>query len=239
MSIPPRTALHTQLEATQHEPEALLAAVACRFGSKVAIASSLGAQSLVIIDMLHQLGRTLPVLFLDTDLHHPETVALRLRIQSRYRLPITRVRPDLSLDEQADRYGPELWKRDPDVCCLLRKVQPLDEALSGLDAWVTGLRRGPSSPRADLQQVEWDADHNLVKINPLAHWTRDEVFAYLARNDVPYNPLLDQGYRTVGCAPCSQPACLSDAPDDERAGRWTGATKTECGIHVATEETEK
>ncbi len=213
------------------DPLDVLRAVTDQFGDRIAIASSLGPQTLVVIDMLAGLGRPVPVFFLDTGLLFPETYELRERIQARYDLQIRSVRPRESVRAQAATHGDALWDRDPDACCKLRKVEPLRGALSELDAWITGVRRDQSTSRGSTSLVEWDHAYGLVKVNPLADWNRARVFAYLAAQDVPYNPLLEQGYRSIGCAPCTHPVSADADPNDERAGRWAGTAKTECGMH--------
>ncbi len=197
------------------------------FGERVALATSLGPQSLVILDLLHRMGRPIPVFFLDTGLLFDETYALRVTIEDRYGVTVQPVTPRRSVAEQARDEGPTLWARDPDRCCALRKVAPLRDALVDLDAWITGLRRDQSASRAATRAIAWDGATDRVKVSPLATWSRDAVLAYLRDRDVPFNPLLDRGYRSVGCWPCTRAV-----PDgDERAGRWAGTEKTECGIH--------
>lgn len=203
---------------------------------RLALVSALGPQSLVVIDLLSRMDRAVPVLLLDTGLHFPETYALRLRVQRRYGLEVRRVLPALTLDEQARRHGERLWERDPDRCCQLRKVEPLDRALQDYDAWITGLRRDQGPSRADVTAVGPDPRHGRVRVSPLWAWSRADVMAYLRENDVPYNELLDRGYAGVGCAPCTRPHAATDDPEDERAGRWAGSTKTECGIHFPDDE---
>lgn len=215
--------------ASLREPVEVLQAVTELFPARLAIASSLGPQTLVVIDLLHRMGRPVPVFFLDTGLLFPETYALRMRVQHRYGLDVRGVTPRSTVAEQAVAEGPELWRRDADRCCALRKVAPLRDALDGLDAWITGLRRDQSGSRADTRAFAWDAKHGLWKVNPLAHWDQARTMAYLRAHDVPYNPLLDEGYRSVGCAPCTRPVAEGD---DERAGRWAGTGKTECGLHL-------
>lgn len=143
---------------------------------------------------------------------------------------IIRVEPVVSLDEQAAAYGPALWSREPDRCCALRKVEPLRRFLQGYRAWITGLRRQQSPTRAGTRPVEWDQRFGLVKVNPLFRWSRDEVWRYIRDHDVPYNPLHDRGYPSIGCWPCTTPVAPGE---DERAGRWRGFHKTECGLHGA------
>lgn len=227
MNVTPRAASHL---ARLTDPADILLSVTSLFGDRIAVASSLGPQTLVILDLLHELGRPLPVFFLDTELLFPETYALRVRLQHRYKLDVRAVRPRRSVAQQAEEEGDALWERAPDRCCALRKVAPLRDTLAGLDAWITGLRRDQSRTRSHVDSVMWDDTHGLVKVNPLAHWTREQVFAYLKEHDVPYNPLLDQGYKSVGCAPCTRRVSSADA--DEREGRWAWSGKTECGIHL-------
>jgi phosphoadenosine phosphosulfate reductase len=174
------------------------------------------------------MGRDTPVVFLDTDLLFPETYALAEAAAHRYNIVVERCGPALTLEQQASREGPRLYARDPDRCCAIRKVAPLAEALRPYDAWISGIRRDQSATRATTDLVQWSARYGLLKVNPLAFWTEKDVWRYIHANDVPYNPLLDQGYPSLGCAPCTRRA----GGDDLRAGRWTGFAKTECGIHA-------
>lgn len=218
--------LVAELAALQ-EPQEVLAAASEVFPARLAVASALGPQTIVILDLLHGLGRKVPVFFLDTGLLFPETYALRIRLQHRYQLDVQPVVPRQSVEEQAATEGEALWSTNPDRCCALRKVAPLRDTLSGLDAWITGLRRDQSDTRATTETFGWDARHGLWKVNPLAHWSRERTLTYLRERELPYNPLLDQGYPSVGCAPCTRPS----TDGDERGGRWSGTTKTECGMH--------
>jgi phosphoadenosine phosphosulfate reductase len=168
------------------------------------------------------------VFYLDTDLLFPETYALRDQLEARYGVHFERRTTSLSLDAQAADHGERLWERRPDDCCRLRKVEPLREMLSGLRAWVTGVRRDQSPTRAAVGIVERDPQFGLIKINPLARWSSQDVWKYIVKHDVPYNPLHDQGYPSVGCTPCTTPVQIGEDP---RAGRWRGLNKTECGIH--------
>jgi len=198
------------------------------------LATALGPQSIAILELLHQLDRRVPVVFLDTHLHFPETYALRIRLQHRYKRTIQAIQPAQSLQQQQRDHGPELWRTHPDRCCALRKVAPLAATLAGRSAWITGLRRDASTTRARTRAVEWDATHALWKVNPLVAWTRPQVFAFLQAHEVPVNPLLSRGYTSVGCAPCTRP---NPTGTDERAGRWADREKTECGIHHLYSET--
>jgi len=200
-----------------------------RYGDRLALSTSLGPQSLVILDLAASLGRRLRAFTLDTGLLFEQTHALRRTVEDRYDLQIEVLRPEYSLADQAALHGPGLWKRNPDHCCYLRKVAPLERHLATLDAWVTGVRRDHAPSRAATRVVEWDEQHGLVKVNPLAAWSRADVDRYVAEQGVPVNPLLADGYRSVGCHPCTSRPRTDD--DDERAGRWAGFGKTECGIH--------
>ena len=199
------------------------------FGDKLALVTSFGPTGMVILDHLARLSPGVRVITIDTDFLFEETYALREQVQRRYPIQLEIRKTPLTPLAQVQAYQPQLWRADPDLCCHLRKVKPLAGALAGLDAWFTGLRRDQSPTRAELPLVGWDARYTLVKINPLTGWTRSQVWTYLLDHKIPYNPLLDQGYSSVGCIHCTQPAAGSD---DERAGRWVGRNKTECGIHM-------
>ena len=196
----------------------------------VAIASSFGLEDMVLIDMASRLPnpKPLPVFTLDTDFLFPETYRLIEAVEQRYSLSVERLYSDLTPEEQADMHGEALWSRKPDQCCHIRKVTPLQKKLGSLRAWVTGIRRSQSPTRAGTRKVEWDAKFNLVKINPLADWSTRYVWEYIQKHNVPYNPLHDRGYPSIGCMHCTRPI---RAGQPERAGRWAGFTKTECGLH--------
>ena len=203
------------------------------FGSRVAIGTSFQGAGLVMIHLARQAKIPLPVFTLDTGLLFPETLELKKRIESFFRISIEMLVPALTVEEQGRRHGPELWKRDPDECCTLRKVEPLQKKLQTLDCWIAGLRRQQSEERATIGIVElyeFDTIHSreIVKLNPMAQWKRKEVWDYLRNHRIPYNPLHDRGYRSIGCVPCTQKA----GGENERAGRWIGFNKTECGIHA-------
>jgi len=179
----------------------------------------------------HLFGTRLPgvdILFLETGYHFPETIATR--DEAARRLPITVVNalPRQTVAEQDAEFGARLHERDPNLCCAMRKVEPLNRALEGYAAWITGTRRVDAATRAELPVVQWDAKHGLVKINPLALWSDEQVEAYQATNDLPRNPLVARGYPSIGCAPCTRKVAPGE---DARAGRWAGQDKTECGIH--------
>lgn len=210
-------------------PEALLKWVITAFGRDVVLTCSFGGPTgMVLLDMVARIGQNTPVVFLDTDLLFPETYALAEAAARQYGITIERRRPALSLEAQDLQEGPQLYARDPDRCCGIRKVTPLAEALRPYAAWISGVRRDQASTRATTDLVQWNSRHNLLKLNPLAHWSEREVWAYIHRQNVPYNPLLDAGYASLGCAPCTRPSSSADP----RAGRWSGFAKVECGIHL-------
>ncbi|WP_420489969.1 phosphoadenylyl-sulfate reductase [Neobacillus vireti] len=190
---------------------------------------SFGAEGIVLIDLIHKVNKQAKIIFLDTGLHFPETYELIEKVRNRYpTLDIIMLKPMASLEDQAKWYGDELWKHNPNLCCHMRKVVPLKEALSNVSAWISGLRRDQSLTRRNTEYINKDDKFHKVKICPLIHWTWDEIMTYITLNNLPYNPLHDQGYPSIGCAPCTLPVSGSG---DLRAGRWAGNTKTECGLH--------
>jgi phosphoadenosine phosphosulfate reductase len=205
-----------------------------QFGPRAAIGTSFQGAGLVMLHLARRSGLAFPVFTLDTGLLFPETVALKKRLEDFFGFAIESLEPDLTVEEQADINGPELWKRNPDLCCTIRKVLPLRDKLCDLSCWITGLRRQQSEARAAVGVVElyaFDATsgRDILKLNPMANWTRQAVWDYLREHQIPYNPLYDQGYRSIGCQPCTRKTA---AGQSERAGRWTGFDKVECGIHT-------
>jgi phosphoadenosine phosphosulfate reductase len=209
-------------------PQEVLKWAAQTFGSQVAMATGFGAEGCALIDMIAKVAPKLRIFYLDTDVLFPETYALKDKIEARYGIRLERRATNLTLDDQVKKYGDRLWERKPDECCRLRKVEPLKEMLSSLDAWVTAIRRDQSPARADAGIVERDKKFGLIKINPLATWSSKEVWNYIMKHDVSYNPLHDQGYPSIGCSPCTTPVQIGEDP---RAGRWRGSAKIECGLH--------
>jgi phosphoadenosine phosphosulfate reductase len=210
-------------------PEAILAWAFAEYAPRIAISTAFGVEGCVLVDMAVRVDPKVKVFTVDTGMLFPESIELRERLRERYRLDLTVWRPEAP---ELHRQGLALYARDADACCALRKVEPTRRALAGLDAWVTGLRRDQGPSRAGIQILErygHDDGSPLIKVNPLARWTRNDSWRYALEHDVPYNPLLDQGYKSVGCWPCTEPV---DAGADERAGRWAGSAKTECGIHT-------
>lgn len=196
------------------------------FGARFCVTSSFA--DAVLVHLVSRVAPGTDVVFLDTGLHFPET--LRVRDQAAAALPIRvrSIRPRLTVGQQDGRYGPRLFAREPDECCALRKVEPLERALSDYDAWAAGLRRDESPTRAHTPVVHFEASRGKIKVNPLARWTQADVDTYISRHDVPVNPMLSQGYGSVGCWPCTR---RTKAGEDPRAGRWPMFDKTECGLH--------
>jgi phosphoadenosine phosphosulfate reductase len=223
----------TPLSLTDADLEALTAEEVLRwaheeFGDRLCLSCSWQKQSSVLVHMVSELGLEIDVIELDTHLFFKETYETRERLVQRYGLRL--IRPDvLTVAEQHKLEGPNLWERNPDRCCHIRKVEPLLRALDPYDAWISGIRRDQSPSRATTMKLEGSERYGVWKIQPLADWSEADVWNYINANDIPYNPLHDAGYRSIGCIPCTRPT----RPDEEeRAGRWAGSDKLECGIHV-------
>ena len=197
------------------------------FGDRMCLTCSWQRQSSVLVHMVSELGLGVPVVELDTQLFFKETYETRDRLVERYGVKLERPHV-ISVAEQAVREGPNLWETDPDRCCHIRKVEPLERALAPYSAWITGIRREQALTRANAQKVEWSARYGVWKIQPLVDWDAKRVQAYIHVNEIPYNPLHDAGYPSIGCIPCTRPVRVGE---DERAGRWAGSDKLECGIH--------
>jgi phosphoadenosine phosphosulfate reductase len=209
-------------------PAVILEWASEEFGSDVALATGFGAEGCVLVSLVADIDARMRIFYLDTDLLFPETYAVRDQLEARYGVHLERRATTLSLEQQAIAHGERLWERQPEECCRLRKVEPLRQMLTGLRAWVTGIRREQSPTRANVGIVERDAQFGLIKINPLARWSAKDLWRYIVKHNVPYNPLHDQGYHSIGCVPCTTAVRIGEDP---RAGRWRGSAKTECGIH--------
>ena len=198
------------------------------YGSKLTMATAFGPEGCAILHMLAEIDPGVRVFNLDTGYQFAETLELRDRIARRYGIEVEYVRSDRPVPEYEASNGGPIYGSDPDRCCRDRKILPLHRAVEGYDAWISAIRADQSAHRAKADVVGWDAKFGLVKINPLLKWTKRDVWAFVVTNDVPYNPLHDQGYPSIGCWPCTRPV---NQGDDERAGRWAGQAKTECGLH--------
>jgi phosphoadenosine phosphosulfate reductase len=204
---------------------------------RIGIASAFQAEGTCVIHMATCIKPDVPILFLETGFHFAETLAFKEQLTDMFDLNVVELVGEETVDSQAEKYGPRLYERDPKLCCDLNKVKPFDAALRGLDAWVTSLRRDSAWTRVNtpiVDQYEFEPDTWLVKINPIANWTRPQVWRYLKEQGIPHHPLYNLGYSSIGCAPCTR---MIFPGEDERAGRWSGIMKTECGIHA--NETEK
>jgi phosphoadenosine phosphosulfate reductase len=200
--------------------------------NRAGLATAFGAEGVILIDMVVKLNRhnnDFTIFYIDTDLLFPETYQLRDQLEQRYQIKFVRYSSPLTVVEQNNVYGKRLWQSDPDQCCNIRKIQPLKAALKNFSVWVTAIRREQSPDRAKINIVEWDEKFGLYKVNPLASWTKKDVWNYIVSKNIPYNPLYDQQYTSIGCTHCTTPVALGE---DERAGRWRGFHKTECGLHT-------
>jgi phosphoadenosine phosphosulfate reductase len=195
-----------------------------RFHPRLFVACSFQKEASVIMDLLLRIEPEARFFTLDTGVLFEETYETWRQLERHYGIEVE-VFNGISLEEQARLHGDELWNTNPDACCGIRKVSPLTQALSQVDAWVAGVRRDQSPTRAHTEKVHWDEKHDLWKLNPLADWTERDVWDYLARNGIPYNPLHDRGYASIGCTHCT-------TPGDGRDGRWAGHDKTDCGMHA-------
>ncbi len=199
------------------------------YGDSIIYASSFGIEGIVLIDLISKVKKDAEIVFLDTGVHFKETYEVIDAIKERF--PDLRIhikKPDLTLAEQAEKHGDELWKSQPNLCCQIRKIIPLRESLAPYDAWISGLRREQSESRANTNYFNKDEKFKKVKVCPLIHWSWKEVWRYVYKHDLPYNKLHDQGYPSIGCEPCTAPAYNVD---DLRSGRWAGTQKVECGLH--------
>jgi len=215
--------------AESWKPEQVLSWAFATYGEDVAIATGLGVEGMALLDIASRVNPDLKVFTGDTEFLFSETYDLMDRVEERYGIKIERLYSELTPEEQERLYGKALWARDPDGCCSLRKVEPLRRKLATLDAWVTGVRRDQTLERQSIRKVDWDYKFNLVKISPLADWTREMIWSYVVKHDVPYNPLHDQNYPSIGCTHCTRAV---QPGEDPRAGRWSGFRKTECGLHT-------
>ena len=220
---------NVQAAAETWSPQRVLTWAFETFGNRVAISSAFGAEGMVLIDMASRVRKDFRLFTIDTEFLFPETYNLMDRIEERYGITIEKVNSLLSPEEQEREHGTTLWTRDPDLCCSMRKVEPLRRKLGELDAWITSIRRDQTSVRSSAHRIEWDAKFGLVKVNPIVDWSSKQVWRYIHDHDVPYNALHNQDYPSIGCTHCTRAVRPGEDP---RAGRWPGFAKTECGLHV-------
>jgi len=214
-------------------PQAILRWAVAEFFPRLTMATAFGAEGCCLIHMLAEIGKPVRIFNLDTGYQFTETLDLRERIKDRYGIEVEYIYPEMTVQEYEEEHGGPLYIHRPDQCCHDRKVLPLRRAVVGYTAWVSAIRGDQTAHRAAAGLVQWDGKFSLVKINPLLSWTKKDVWNFIHKHDVPYNPLHNQGYPSIGCWPCTRP--VSDEEDD-RAGRWAGTTKKECGLHVIEHE---
>src|SRR5262249_10390895 len=214
-------------------PQTILRWAVDTFHPRLTMATAFGAEGCCIIHMLAEIEPKVRIFNLETGYQFPETLELRERIKDRYGIEVEYVCPELTVREYEEEHGGPLYTIRPDQCCYDRKVLPLRRAVAGYDAWVSSIRADQTKDRAGADVVQWDAKFNLVKVNPLLGWNKKHVWRFIHDHDVPYNPLHDRQYPSIGCWPCTRP--VADG-EDERAGRWAGTVKKECGLHVIEHE---
>ncbi len=213
------------------DPRETITWAAETYGEGLALSASFGGgEGMALLDMISKITNKVTVLTIDTGFIFKETAEFREEVMRRYKLPVEVLRPALSVEEQVARYGEQMRTCTPDLCCQVRKIEPLRRALERYDAWMTGIRRVQTLQRAETRVVAWEERYGAAKIAPLAHWTDEQVWDYVREHDVPVNPLLHKGYKSIGCEPQTRPV---HDDEDPRSGRWSGLEKTECGIHFA------
>jgi phosphoadenosine phosphosulfate reductase len=230
MNLLEKEALAAQkaIELEDATPEAIIQYAIETFPN-ITFACSFGAEDVVLVDMIQKVNPNIDIFYLDTDFHFEETLQTRDTLAERYpNIRYVQVKPEITTEEQAAQFGDELWKSDPNQCCNIRKVQPLTKILSQYECWITGIRRDQAPTRANSKKAEYDYKFGLMKFNPLASWTNEDVWNYIRENNVPYNPLHDRNYPSIGCTHCTRQVMPGEDP---RAGRWSGNDKTECGLH--------
>lgn len=210
-------------------PQEILRYAVDRFAPRFTMATAFGPEGMTLIHMLAEIAPSTPIFNLDTGYQFPETLELRERVKSRYGIEVEFKRAETTVEEYEALHGGPVYKTDPNRCCFDRKLKVLKEAARGMHAWASAIRRDQSEDRRRADIVGWDQKFQLVKISPLANWTKKDVWNLIVKHDIPYNPLHDKGYPSIGCWPCTRAVGLGE---DERAGRWSGFAKTECGLHT-------
>ena len=219
--------------AEEWNPEEVLRWAFAAFEPGIEIASGFGAEGVVLLDLASRICPRLKVFTLDTGYIFPQTLELANKLELRHAMRVERLHSEITPDAQAQIYGPALWDRDPDLCCEIRKIIPLKKKLASLCAWVTAIRREQTTLRKNAGKVEWDSRFELVKVNPIADWPRAEVWEYIEKHQLAYNPMHDQGYPSIGCIQCTKPVSPDAHP---RSGRWANSSKMECGLHQPADE---
>jgi phosphoadenosine phosphosulfate reductase len=217
------------MELEGQSPQTILRWAVRTFFPRLTMGTAFGPEGNCIIHMLAEIEPKVRIFNLETGYQFAETLELREQIKARYGIEVEYVRPELSVEEYEAEHGGPLYRHRPDQCCLDRKLTPCRQAVVGYEAWISAIRKDQTADRAKANVVQWDAKFGLVKINPLLGWTAKDVWKFVMDNKVPYNPLHDQGYPSIGCWPCTQAV---KAGEDERSGRWSGKVKKECGLHI-------
>ncbi|MCA9176186.1 MAG: phosphoadenylyl-sulfate reductase [Planctomycetales bacterium] len=215
-------------ELESASPQEILRWATTRYAPYFTMATAFGPEGMCLIHMLAEVAPETPIFNLDTGYQFPETLELRERVKERYGIEVKYYRPDTTVEQYEQLHGGPLYERDPNRCCADRKLSVLKGAVVGMQAWASAIRRDQSPDRAKAPIVGWDAKFQLVKVSPLANWTKVDVWGMMERDKIPYNPLHDRGYASIGCWPCTRAVLFGE---DERAGRWSGTQKTECGLH--------
>lgn len=233
MEMQPVTCRQREPIAEDAPTDRLIAWMLDRFkDQRMIITTSFGMEGCALIDMYARACDAMTVVYLDTMFLFPETLALRDRMVERYpHMKFENRGTKVTPEQQSRVNGSELWRRDPDCCCQLRKVAPMSDVMAEVDVWITGLRRSQSASRANLRIIDWDWRYQVLKISPLAKWERPQIWEYIQKNKVPYNELHEKGYPTIGCIHCTKPVPGSSPEDYSRDGRWVDSKKTECGLH--------
>ena len=220
---------NTNVERYSKNPEGLLKWIVKNLpNDKVVMGTGFGPPGIVLLDMLFKVTRNISVFYIDTSFLFDQTYDLKNKLEEKYGFEFLCFSTDLTPEAQGKQYGEKLWEKDPDACCNLRKVLPMKEALADYDFWITGIRKKQTTVRAHAGLVELEPRFSVIKMNPMLNWTHDEVWNYIKEHNLPYNPLHDRDYPSIGCKQCTSPVC---AGEDERNGRWRDTGKTECGLH--------
>jgi phosphoadenosine phosphosulfate reductase len=229
LAFTPEQIAEAAAQLANESPQVILRWAVETFHPRLTMATAFGAEGCCLIHMLAEIEPRVRIFNLETGYQFPETLELRERIKERYGIEVEYVRPELTVAEYEAEHGGPLYEMRPDQCCHDRKILPLRQAVVGYDAWISAIRKDQTQDRGRADVVQWDAKFNLVKVNPLLGWTKREVWGFILKNGVPYNPLHDKNYPSIGCWPCTRPVGEGEG---ERAGRWAGKVKKECGLHV-------
>ena len=220
---------YNKINRYSNNPEGLLKWITKHLpNERVVMGTGFGPPGIVLLDILFKVTRDISVFYIDTGFLFDQTYDLKGKLEKKYGFEFLRFSTNLSPEMQADQHGEKLWEKDPDSCCNIRKVLPLKDSLKNYDVWITGIRKKQTQVRNQSKLIEFESRFEVIKINPLINWTHNEVWDYIHTNKLPYNPLHDNSYPSIGCKQCTTHVCSGD---DDRSGRWKGSNKTECGLH--------